>query len=98
LTKRENAPYDFADIQNSTTAQNGTSLGAHCEDAQGASWSGGSLSCDGDAWESSDTWDVGQTIWAPCYGAGNHVVSVSISGTTVLDQSVECDEDVTTTT
>jgi hypothetical protein len=41
--------------------------------------------------------DVGENLWVPCESDGSgdtgpHLLSVSVSGTTMLDTSVECEE------
>jgi flagellin-like protein len=94
LTAGENTPYDQADVTASATAQNGTSIDAVCEDAQGVTWGSGTLSCDGDAWAGGDSWDTGENLYVPCLGDGNHPVTFSVRGTTILDTNVVCDTDV----
>jgi flagellin-like protein len=95
LTSGENAPYDFEDVTNSTTANNGTQIGETCMDAQGATWSGGNISCDGTEFSGGDSWDVGDNLWMPCLGDGTHLTTWSVRDSTILDGSVDCDADAT---
>ncbi len=87
LTSGQNAPYSWSDVTNSTTAPDGTSAEQICETAQGE-W--GNDWCT-DNFGSGDSWDVGGNLWIPCQGDGNHIVTISVSGTTILDARVSCD-------
>ncbi len=93
LTSGENAPYSADDVTNSTTDNSGNTIGFVCTDASDAA------NCDGSATEfreaDGDEWDVGENLWIPCKGDGTHLLTFSVSGTTILDTSVSCDEDPT---
>lgn len=85
LTSGQNAPYSWSDVTNSTTAPDGTAVGELCETAQLT----GSDCTDG--FESGDSWDVGENVWVACQDEGNHLITLSVSGTTILDARVSCD-------
>ncbi len=82
LTSGENAPYSFDDVGFSVTANDGTSVDTiHKNATTGATHE----------FSSGDSWDVGENMWIACQGDGNHLLTVSVSGTTILDTSVSCD-------
>lgn len=46
----------------------------------------------------SEDWGVGNSLFVPCQGDGTHQITVTISGSTVLDTSIGCDEQADTST
>ncbi len=106
LTSGQNAPYSHDDVTYSATAPNGTSLSAADADhlCTSAQTDGTHNFCaDGtEFFDGDNEWDVGQNLWIPCGSegdadsndSGNHPITVSVSGTTILDTSVSCDRTV----
>jgi flagellin-like protein len=93
LTKGENAPYDAADVTNSTIDDSGSSIGFLCTDASAADCASSNEHFREDQTNyDGDSWDVGETLWVPCQGPGNHQVTISVGGTTILDQTTSCDQ------
>lgn len=90
LTSGENAPYPADEVTKRIEAPNGAApLGFLCETAADPDCQGSSeefREADG------DEWDVGENLWVPCQQAGEHNVSVSIRGTTIVDATIRCDE------
>lgn len=87
LNKGNNAPYSHDDVTISATGHDGSSITAVAKTAQACTEG---TDCFGDT--SSDEWDVGENLWVDCTGAGNHIISVSVRGTTILDSTIKCDE------
>lgn len=88
LNKGNNAPYGSDDVTISATANDGSSLTNICETAQ---MSGSPSTCTDD-FGSSDSWDVGENLWIQCNAAGNHAITASVKGTTILDTTIKCEE------
>lgn len=92
LTQGERAPYEEANVTITSSGHEGQELNV-CEHAEAAEDTPNTCA---DPWGdgAGDTdWNVGENLWIPCEGEGNHVVTASVQGTTILDLSVECDED-----
>lgn len=86
LTSGENAPYQANDVSFSGTGPNGTSIDELCQSAQASQGT-----CE-NPFSAGDTWGVGENHWVPCQDAGNHLLTLSIKDTTILDTTVRCDE------
>lgn len=76
-----NAPYGF-DVVSSEILGPGGSVGELCASPD-------SSTCPVDP---GDSWDVGQSVYIQCEDAGEHFVTVTIRGTTVLDDRIRCEE------
>jgi flagellin-like protein len=92
LTQGENAPYDEADVTISATGNSGNALNL-CESAQGTAGTPNTCSTAWGDGSGDTTWDTGENLWFSCEGDGNHVVSASVGDTTILESSIDCDED-----
>jgi len=92
LTKGENAPYEEGDVTVTATGNSGNDLNI-CEDAQGSTGSPNTCTTPWGDDSGDKKWNVGENLWFSCEGSGNHLVSASVGGTTILDQSVTCDEE-----
>lgn len=90
LVRGENAPYLGSDVTISATDQVGTVIDTAtrlCETAD----LDGAAACT-NLFADTETWAVGAVLYVPCGGDGNHAITVSVRGTTILDSVVECDE------
>jgi hypothetical protein len=106
LTRGENAPYDEGEVSYTVLDQDGASFTANktsgdsddvlCEAAAASSSSNVDF-CDTNAFHdgTSSTWDVGEVLYVPCQGDGDHSVTISIKETTVLDSTIDCDAKAT---
>lgn len=89
LTSGESSPYDGEEVTVSVTESAGADVSELCRSADPAT---GSCSSPFDTSEaSSDIWGVGDNLWIPCKGQGNHLLTVSVASTVILDTKVECD-------
>jgi flagellin-like protein len=88
LTSGENAPYSAEDVTFSVTDQSGAAQNFACDDASNAACEGGTEEFRA---TDDDEWDAGQNLWIPCQGDGNHLITASVRGSTILDASVKCD-------
>lgn len=85
LTSGENAPYAVEDTEFSVTGSSGERPDTVCNTAE---------TSDGvceDPFRAGDEWGVGENLWVPCQGNGNHLLTLRIVGTTVIDTSVGCE-------
>ncbi len=92
LTSGQNAPYTNDSVSFSVTGSDGASVTAVCETARATDDPATVLGdCDDEFNDDSDGWEVGSNLWVPCQGDGNHLVTVALRGTTILDTSISCD-------
>lgn len=98
LTSGESAPYAAGDVTNSTTDPSGGSVGYLCVDASTVPCTDDEVKVFREAVDggySGDSWDAGENLWVPCQEEGNHLLTISVGGSTILDTSVSCDEAAT---
>lgn len=86
MTSAEGAPYGPAVIGIETLDPSGT---LHTDICQTPALSSGACA---DGFDTGDTWDVGQSLYVQCHADGEHFVTLTVSGTTVSDGGVNCDE------
>jgi hypothetical protein len=106
LTRGENAPYDESQVTytvldpngNSRTVSDGGSADDFLCTAATIDSTGDPEHCadadefyDDDTATDTNTWDVGEVLYVPCQAEGDHSITISIKGTTVLDTNVDCD-------
>jgi len=97
LTRGESAPYAEDQLSYTILAPNGDSLtpnpNADGDDALCINAVATSQTCDDDFHSDTNTneWDVGDVLYVPCQGEGDHSVTISVRDTTVLDATIDCD-------
>lgn len=100
LIQGENAPYGESEVSYQLTDPSGTShedqgpQSGASDDVVCTSTQAAGGSCDGTDFHQTgqeNTWNVGETLFAPCQEADEHDAIISIKGTTILDTTVRCD-------
>ncbi len=98
LVKGENAPYGEKQANYTLLDPNGESYSADdssatnylCTDAKVTTGSCTNAFHDGTGTD-ANTWDVGEVLYIPCQDSGDHSVTITVRGSTILDSAVNCD-------
>lgn len=107
LTKANNAPYDESDVSYTLLDPSGNSrtvldqgdastndflcTSAEKTGTDPETCQDGNEFYDDDSTTDTNSWDAGQTLYLPCQESGDHSVTISVKGTTILDSTVTCD-------
>jgi flagellin-like protein len=85
LASGENAPYAYSsEVSVEFVKADGTVISNACADMTNS----GNADCSNNTF--SGDWTVGTSMFLPCSGEGDHQVTVAVLDTTILDRTVQC--------